>query len=129
MSVTVPFQVKFVLPRGFRGAFAVIDDQEAPKVPRQGSAYVYQIPPVATLRTSSTRPLRALHAITAVFDDGTPLAVALVGPIAPYADAEIKLRPMYTDSQGGRFFFVGTEADLAATLADRANVRLGRPLE
>ena len=85
----------------------------------------YEIPSDAVLKTKSVAPLRGLHSTTSRFADGTVLDFAPVGPIAPYRDGSIKLRPLYEDSHKRLYFIVGTERDLAAAVSHPSSLRLG----
>ena len=102
--------VSFVIPDGFRGAFVLEEDASAPPAPlsRTGGP-IYTVPETGTLRVRSAAPLRDWHSATAAFGGGEPLAVEHIGPIAPYHDYTVKLRSLFSDSQGRIFFLVGTK--------------------
>jgi hypothetical protein len=118
-------RISFIVPAGFRGAFVVAEDRNAPPVRREGGVSIYEIPRDGLLSTSSVNPLREWHTATATFSDATRLPVGGSSPVEPYADTEVKLRYLYTDSNGRTYFLIGTESEQAETLKHRAGLRLG----
>jgi hypothetical protein len=118
-------QIKFIVPVGFRGAFAVVEDRDAPPVRQEDDLSVYEIPQSGLLSTSSVMPLREWHTASAAFSDASPLLVKGGSPVTPYSDGEIKLRYLYTDSDGRTYFLVGTESEQAEALKHGSALHLG----
>jgi hypothetical protein len=119
-------RVKFVVPSGFRGVFAVVADREAAIVPRAADGtWIYRVPEARLVRVASVAPLRAWHATVAAFDNGENLPVDVTGPIAPYRDEAIKLRPLHADSAGRIYFLVGREAEQADLMKNPSHVKIG----
>jgi hypothetical protein len=118
--------IKFVIPKGFRGAFVVEEDPDAGPAPKDSDgAWVYSIGADGRLRARTVAPFRSWHETIAAYSDGTKIEFSSIGPIEPYKDATVKLRTLFADSDGRHYFLVGTEEELADAAKNRAGLEMG----
>jgi hypothetical protein len=119
-------KLHFVVPKGFRGMFVVVEDKEADPISSTQGAWVLKIPSDGQLRTSSTELFCQWHTATSSFSDGTTLPVKTSTAVSPFKDGKTELRYLDTDSNGRASFFVGTESEYAEALKMRLHLPLGR---
>ena len=93
--------IRFIIETGFRGVFVVREGRGASVPQDMSGTWIYKIPATGSLQTDTIKPFRELHDTQAIYTDGTPLGFAAIGPIKPFKDQLIKVRPTHRIPKAG----------------------------